>query len=485
MIRSNLIMDKLKNIIITLLLTFEVFVVYGLTPIKNDSLHFEVLLNSKMLDDIHLKKTFINSLDITSNRLILLSTTNQFYALGWGGIKPLGKIDTSITNSYAFTYDKLLMVIRKNEIYTMDSLGSNSKLYKLPNEGMGISAGKNVMYIYDQNNNLQKFSLYVIAPHSKYAKLFEVPAPIKSVVEMNKSILFSMGNLLFSFDTQSKKIKAIAAVAKNKEIKSIAFDTDKQRIYFSTDSMICTLKDSNLVIISNEFGGILRYFNGGLIVFNPERKLLIRIMGLEEKIASLKPTIIPIAKIKQPSDTHTNKKEDVNDKQATEILTNSSIIKMVKSNLSDDLIINVINSSTVNFNTSIDSIISLSSQNVSSPVIKAMKNAMKSKTDSSSNGNNLTTTNQTAQNNTTSNTKNTTVKNFYIIARSCPTEQQANDAIAGLKSQGFPDAEIVGKNEYGSYRIAYKSYATNEEAAKALINIKQTINPSAWIFEKK
>jgi len=44
---------------------------------------------------------------------------------------------------------------------------------------------------------------------------------------------------------------------------------------------------------------------------------------------------------------------------------------------------------------------------------------------------------------------------------------------------------VVGKNNYGSYRIAYKGYATNEEASKDLTKIKQTINPSAWIFEKK
>ena len=61
--------------------------------------------------------------------------------------------------------------------------------------------------------------------------------------------------------------------------------------------------------------------------------------------------------------------------QTTETLTNSTIIKMVKAKLSDDLIIDEINSSKVNFNVSIDSIKFLSNKNVSSRVIQAMKTA--------------------------------------------------------------------------------------------------------------
>jgi hypothetical protein len=79
----------------------------------------------------------------------------------------------------------------------------------------------------------------------------------------------------------------------------------------------------------------------------------------------------------------------------------------------------------------------------------------------------------------------TVVKKFYIIAASYTTEQLANDAVATLKAKGFSDAEVVGKNDYGSYRIAYKGYATREEATTDLAVIKQSTNPSAWIFEKK
>ncbi len=59
--------------------------------------------------------------------------------------------------------------------------------------------------------------------------------------------------------------------------------------------------------------------------------------------------------------------------QTSEKLTNATIIKMVKAKLSDDLIIDEINNSSVNFNLSIDAVKSLSDQNVSTRVIQAMK----------------------------------------------------------------------------------------------------------------
>lgn len=63
-----------------------------------------------------------------------------------------------------------------------------------------------------------------------------------------------------------------------------------------------------------------------------------------------------------------------------ETLTNDNIKKMVKSKLSDELIINVIKTSNVNFDLNVEAMIDLSNQGVSSAVILEMKNAMDKKT---------------------------------------------------------------------------------------------------------
>lgn len=61
--------------------------------------------------------------------------------------------------------------------------------------------------------------------------------------------------------------------------------------------------------------------------------------------------------------------------QSTDTLTNNAVLKMVNAKLSDELIIDVIGSSAVNFDLSPVSVDDLVRQNVSRPVIEAMKKA--------------------------------------------------------------------------------------------------------------
>ena len=326
----------------------------------SDTLRFEVLLRSKMLRDINVNEGLISSFEITPNKLVLLSTKNQFYLLGWGGMKPSVKKLANDIYSFTYTADKILMMISKDELFEMDSLGNPYKLFKLPNEEMGISTGKNVIFIYDRNKKKAKHGLYIIAKGHKYAKLFEVPAPINSVAEMHNLILFATENGLFSYNLKNKELKVITILPKKKEIKSIAIDTLKQRIYFSTDSMVYAIKDSNVVIITDKFGGVLKCFNKGLMLFNPEKKFLIRIVNIETQIEIAGKTFAVI-------------------KKSSDILTNATIINLVNTKLSDNLIINIINRSNVNFDLSVNAMINLSNQHVSSAVIMAMKNAMKKK----------------------------------------------------------------------------------------------------------
>lgn len=362
---------KYTIVLVFTIILFEIGALnaYGLAPVKNDSLRFEVLLSSKLLDDAKLEINFIRAQEMTSNRLILLSSANQFYLLGWGGIQPLGPKITESISSFAYTPDGFLLIIRNRELCYVDSIGIPNKLIGLPDNEMGIAPGKNAMYLYEQNKNKTKHALYVLEKGGSYKELFTVPSPIHSVIEMDQLILFSTENALLSFNRKNNEFKALATLPGVNEIKSVAIDSLGSTIYFSTDNSIFAVNNSSLINLTNEFGGILRFFEDGLLVYNPEKKFLIRIVGLEGKITS---------KIQELKNTQPEKSPD-------NILTNTTIIDLVKSNLSDGLIINLINRSVVDFNLSIDAMIYLSSQNVSSAVIVAMKNAMKRKAGMDSN----------------------------------------------------------------------------------------------------
>ncbi len=465
-------MDK---VITFLLLVLSTIPSQGVS-VKNDSLRFEILLTSKMLKDINFSGKFLNTLDITSNNLILLSTNNQFYLVGWGGIVPLGERLAGKISTYAYAPDSLLITVKENEVCRINSTGDLITLFKLPNPGMGISAGRNVMYFYDRTKDQQKNGLFVLAQGGNYGKIIELNTPINSVLEVNNSILFSARSAVFKLDTKSRQLKEIVALPADKNIISLAVNQNNGRIYFSTETAIYTFLDSALVTITEKFGGVLRYFKDGLIIFDPEKNLLIRMTGIDDKIttemmsARRSKEIRPILKI----------------------LNNSSIIRLVNENTSEEKIIDLINNSQVKFNTSVDSMIFLSDQKVPSRVIMAMRDAMRRTGNTSAadaaktqtEGNKLI-ENQPAQNTGSTTATTTAVKRFYIIIGSYPTEQQAKEAVEDLKKKGYKDAEVAGISSSGTYRIASKGYVTNEEAARDLADVRSNLNSSAWIFEKK
>ena len=350
------------HIILFFIITFSFPAAAGMT--NGDSLHFEILLTGRMFSTLQINEKLTGTLDITSNRLILLSTTDQFYLLGQGGLSSFqDKVGGGIS-SFAFTPDNLLMVIRNNELCTFDTSGRLFSLFRLPDYGMAISAGKYVMYIYNQSVGRKRYAVYTIAKEGRYSKLFEIPSRVGSVAEIDNALLFSSENALYKYFIKTGEIKVLAVLPDRKPIQSIAADTISGRIYFATDDMVCALVDTLAVVISKRFGGVLRNFIDGLIIYNPEKKYLVRMVGIDRMIASAKDFPDPVTVVRHETDT----------------LDNNSILNMVKSRLSDEMIIKIINKSNVNFNTSIESMIYMSNQNVSSDVIRAMKNAMKKKT---------------------------------------------------------------------------------------------------------
>ena len=351
-------MQSIKRILFPVLLLVSGLQVSGIPA--PDSLRYEVLMSSALLKTMNLDAAFIGTLDVTPERHVLLSTKTQAFLLGWGGMKPLGKRSSGTINSFAFTTDGLLMVVRDNEICYFDSLGILTSMYKLPYSEMGISAGKKAMYVYDRSAGKTNNGVYELSPGGKYKILFELTSPIKSVAEFNNTILFATRNLLCQFDPATKDYKVLASLSKEKTILSVTADPSGNRIYFSTDREIYAVSNSAAITISKELGGILKFYGDGLMVFDPAKNFLIRIVGIETELAK--------AQLAKPVEKT---------KPEAEVLTNTSITDLVKSELTDPMIIAIIRRSKVNFNLGVDAIIELSGQGVSSDVIMEMKQAMK------------------------------------------------------------------------------------------------------------
>lgn len=75
------------------------------------------------------------------------------------------------------------------------------------------------------------------------------------------------------------------------------------------------------------------------------------------------------------------------------------------------------------------------------------------------------------------------IPEYFIIGGAFEILSNAENLVEDLKNQGF-DAEIMGLNKYGLYRVSYSKFSERSEASKQLKVIKKEKNPSAWIFTK-
>ncbi len=76
-----------------------------------------------------------------------------------------------------------------------------------------------------------------------------------------------------------------------------------------------------------------------------------------------------------------------------------------------------------------------------------------------------------------------TRKKIYIIVGSFSDFNNAQALSKQLKKRGFPNAQIIEKNENGLIRVSVDSFFTEEEAHAILANVKKQLS-SAWILNQ-
>ncbi len=275
----------MKKVVICFLSIFCLLFTQSTHAQQKNNLRYEIMLNSNMLEPSLRKDRFISCIDISPNKYLTLSAGHNIYMLGWGGITRLGKEADSTINSYAFASDGLLMTVKNRELCYMNEKGDLVSLVKLPNAGMGIAGGREVMYLFDQKGDDKAYRLYAFAKGGKYKQLLVSPKPVTSVIEMSDSLYIAIGSAVFSLSPKDFKLNLVAGFQKESEIKSLTADPENNILYVATRDAIYALKNGSLVYVTGDFGGgIIKYFSKGLIIFNPETCDIIRIVNVDKSI---------------------------------------------------------------------------------------------------------------------------------------------------------------------------------------------------------
>ena len=267
-------MKKLKLLILILCCS----PLYGIgQQVPKDSARVEIFYTKEMSKSFE-NISFIPSIDITPEGFILLASPNQFYILGWGGMLPLSETMNKPIHSFTKTSDNAIVFVQEKEFCYLDTLGRAVKLFNLPDNDMKISTGKEVLYLYGKNKSINKYVIYMLFKGAKYTSLLEYPFPITSVLETNGNLLFSSKNKILLVNIEGKQINELLSLPdENDKIISIGNDNIHDILYFSTDNAIYRIKSNNIELVSKDFGGILKYDGEGLLVFNPEKQLIIRL----------------------------------------------------------------------------------------------------------------------------------------------------------------------------------------------------------------
>lgn len=237
-----------------------------------------------MLDQSIKKEQFIRNIDISSDNFITLSSSHQLYMLGWGGIASFGSISEKQINAFSYTPEGLLMVVKQEELCFLNEAGTLEKLIELPSKEMNITAGNNVMYLFDQHSNTN-YKLYAYAKGGKHKQLIQSPKPINAVAELKDAVYVAIGSAVFSFTSNEENLNLVTAFPKENKVISMTADPDNQILYISTLEGIYALQHENLVYLTADFKAtIIKYFKGGLVVFNPETNDIMRIVHINNSI---------------------------------------------------------------------------------------------------------------------------------------------------------------------------------------------------------
>lgn len=238
-----------------------------------DAPRVEVLLNQTLATRAGMGP-LADTLALTPGRLVLLADTARAYAVGWGGVQP---VDNSRLEAYAYTADGLLLGVRSRQLMYLAADGVLKTLCGLPAAGMGISAGEGQRMFLFERNASGGSALYELLPQRRFRKLLESPQPIAAVTESQGRVLFVAGNALFQL-APDKSLRVLAVLPGALPLRALAADPGGKTIYLSDGASVFAVRDGTASVLLKDTGGSLLRDGQALLVLDPRRALLLRIV---------------------------------------------------------------------------------------------------------------------------------------------------------------------------------------------------------------
>lgn len=241
------------------------------TPPK---LALQIILNPAIAQKAGLG-TLANCVAVTPDGVAIVSDQNHLWEAGAAGALPIGNF--AGLPSFAFVPGGLLIGVSGQNLVYVDTDGTLQTLFALPAPGMSVASGAgNSLLLFGPEGGGQ-YGLYLVYPGHKAAKLFRAPSPIQDAAQAGGKTFFISDGMLFAVTGRQAKLIAAEPGA---GFTSVAADPAGNHIFVSDGAHVFQIKSQGALPISGDLGGLIRWYGGGLLIFNPQSRTLIRLVGL-------------------------------------------------------------------------------------------------------------------------------------------------------------------------------------------------------------
>lgn len=265
---------NMKRAVLSVFITVAV----ALSPAAMHAQNADVLMTPSQLKQIGLdKEVFLDAVYRHQDGYCFVATSGSIYLLGTNGMTPVLTTGRQMSD-FNFANSIILAVCGK-DLCCLDEKGKLSRCASLPNDDMKVRYGKDNIYMFDTQPADGKYSLMMIkGSDAGIVTLFEAPVKVTDVMELGDWLIFSAGNMIARVSFSDRKIVPIFRLPdKDETILSVIYDKDNDDIYFSSAKAVYRTGEKNVECVSYNFGGLLCDDPYGIIVFNPQEKVMFRL----------------------------------------------------------------------------------------------------------------------------------------------------------------------------------------------------------------
>ncbi|MDA8155474.1 MAG: hypothetical protein M0Z52_03335 [Actinomycetota bacterium] len=239
---------------------------------QTPSVKLEKLLNPDVARTAKLG-ALVNCVAVTPDGIAVVGDADRLWLVGASGARATGVRGLS---SFAFTSQGLLIGVRGRDLVYLDADGTLKTFFGLPGEEMSIVPGQGDTLLLYGPEGKDSWGLYIIHPGRRVSKLLKSPKPITGAAMAGNRVLLVAGGALY--EVLKGKLLLVAGEPGGAFV-SVAAEPAGSLVFVSDGKRIFGIQGNQVMPLAGDIGGILRWQGGGLLIFDPGRDMLLRLVA--------------------------------------------------------------------------------------------------------------------------------------------------------------------------------------------------------------